>query len=103
MAETEMAEASAEMFAEIAEIANPSEMEPTDMGQIMVNNMFTQSVGPLDRLTDQKGKVGQGTEGAQGRREGPNDTHALGGRGSGHRGRRPSCRCRSFFNFTNFR
>lgn len=65
-AEAEMAEASAEMFAEMAEIPNPLELEPTDLGQIMVNKMFTQAVAPLDKLTDQKGKVGQGTQGAAG-------------------------------------
>jgi hypothetical protein len=66
IAEAEMAEASAEMFAEMAEIPNPLELEPTDLGQIMVNKMFDQAVAPLDKLTDQKGKVGQGAEGASG-------------------------------------
>ena len=36
-ADSEMAEASAEMFAEIAEIPNPIELEPTDLGKIMQN------------------------------------------------------------------
>ena len=66
MAEAEMAEASAEQFAEIAEIPNPIELEPTDLGQIMMNRMFDQAVAPLDKLTDQKGKVGEGTQGAAG-------------------------------------
>lgn len=66
IADAEMAEASAEMFAEIAEIPNPIELEPTDLGQIMQNKMFEQSVAPLDKLNEQKGKVGQGTEGAAG-------------------------------------
>ncbi len=66
MADAEMAEASAEMFAEMAEIPNPIELEPTDLGQIMQNKMFDQAVAPLDKLTDQKGKVGQGAEGAAG-------------------------------------
>ncbi len=66
MADAEMAEASAEMFAEIAEIPNPIELEPTDLGQIMQNKMFDQAVAPLDKLDDQKGKVGQGAEGAAG-------------------------------------
>ena len=66
IADSEMAEASAEMFAEIAEISNPVELEPTDLGQIMVNKMFDQAVAPLDRLDNQKGNVGQGTEGAAG-------------------------------------
>ena len=38
----------------------------TDLGQIMVDKMFQQAVAPLDKLTNQKGKVGQGTEGASG-------------------------------------
>ena len=66
IADAEMAEASAPVFAEISEIPNPLEMEPTDLGQIMVNKMFDQAVAPLDRLTNQKGKVGQGTLGAAG-------------------------------------
>jgi hypothetical protein len=66
MAEAQMAEASAEVFNEVAEIPNPIEMEPTDLGQIMLNKMFDQAVAPLDRLVDQKGKIGQGTEGAAG-------------------------------------
>ena len=66
IADSEMAEASADMFAEIAEIPNPVELEPTDLGQIMVNKMFDQAVAPLDRLDNQKGSVGEGTEGAAG-------------------------------------
>lgn len=66
IAEAEMAEASAPVFDEVAEIPNPIELEPTDLGQIMVNRVFQQAVAPLDKLTEQKGKVGQGTEGAAG-------------------------------------
>ncbi len=66
MADTEMAEASAQTFMEVPEIPNPLELEPTDLGQIMVNKVFQQAVAPLDRLTQQKGKVGQGTQGAAG-------------------------------------
>ncbi len=65
-ADAAMAEASAEMFAEISEIPNPVDLEPTDLGQIMVNKMFTTAVAPLDRLKNQKGKVGQSTQGAAG-------------------------------------
>ncbi|WP_442510238.1 vWA domain-containing protein [Novipirellula sp. SH528] len=65
-ADAAMAEASAEMFAEISEIPNPVDLEPTDFGQIMVNKMFTEAVAPLDRLKNQKGQVGQGTQGAAG-------------------------------------
>ena len=35
-----MAEASAEMFAELAEIPNPVEIEPDTRGDIFVNNLF---------------------------------------------------------------
>ncbi len=66
MADTEMAEASAETFMEVAEIPNPLEMEVTDLGQIMVNKVFVEAVAPLDKLTNQKGNVGQGTAGASG-------------------------------------
>ncbi len=66
VADSEMAEASAEMFAEVSEIPNPIDLEPTDLGQIMVDKMFQDAVAPLDKLTNQKGKVGQGTEGAAG-------------------------------------
>ncbi len=62
----DMAAASAEMFASIAEIPNPIEVEPVDRGQIMVNKMFAQSVAPLDRLEDAKGTVGEGTQGVAG-------------------------------------
>lgn len=65
-ADSEMAEASAEMFSEIAEIPNPIELQPTDLGQIDINRMFEQAVAPLFKLENQKGKVGQGTEGASG-------------------------------------
>lgn len=66
LAELHLAEASAETFAEVAEIPNPVEMEPAEYGDIMVNKMFTEAVAPLERLTDQKGKVGEGTQGAAG-------------------------------------
>ncbi len=66
LAQFEMAAASAEAFAEIAEIPNPIEMESTDFGDIMVNKMFSEAVAPMDRLENQKGKVGEGTLGAAG-------------------------------------
>lgn len=65
-AESDMADASAETFAEVAEIPNPIEMEPDPMGEIMVNKLFNQPVAPMDRMQNQKGKVGQGTQGAAG-------------------------------------
>ncbi|TWT83897.1 hypothetical protein CA13_53710 [Planctomycetes bacterium CA13] len=64
--ESEMAEASAEMFAEMAEIPNPVDIEPSEKGQVLVNNIFKQAVAPLDKLTNQKGSVGKGTQGASG-------------------------------------
>jgi len=64
--ESDMAEASAAVFADLAVIPNPVQLDPTELGQIEVNNMFETAAAPLDKLTDQKGKVGQGTEGAKG-------------------------------------
>ncbi len=66
MADTAMAEASAEMFAEMAEIPSPVEIEPDRHGDRFVNNLFSQPVAPLDKLKNQKGKVGEGTQGAAG-------------------------------------
>ncbi len=65
-AESEVAEASAEFFNEVAEIPSPIEMEKTEFGEIMVNNIFSQASAPLDRLTNQKGQVGQSEKGAAG-------------------------------------
>ena len=61
-----MAEASAEMFAELADIPSPVEIEPDTRGDLFVNNLFTQPVAPLHRLENQRGKTGQGVEGAAG-------------------------------------
>jgi len=66
MGEFAMAEASAETFSEMAEIPSPVEIEPDTSGDIFVNNLFTQPVAPLDKLKAQKGKVGEGTQGAAG-------------------------------------
>ncbi len=65
-AEADLADASAETFAEIAEIPNPIDLEPQDFGEVMVNKLFNQPVAPLDRMENQKGKAGQGTQGASG-------------------------------------
>ncbi|MEO1616623.1 MAG: vWA domain-containing protein [Planctomycetota bacterium] len=65
-AEADMADASAEMFAEIAEIPSPVELEKSDMGDIEVNRIFSQPMAPMDRLENRKGSVGQGTTGAAG-------------------------------------
>lgn len=61
-----MAEASAEMFYEEAQIPSPVQIEPDVRGDILVNNLFKTAVAPLDKLTNQKGKVGEGTQGATG-------------------------------------
>ncbi len=42
------------------------DLERSDRGDFLLNEFFTQAVAPLDKLKDQKGKVGQGTEGAVG-------------------------------------
>lgn len=65
-AELGMAAASAEMFAEIAEIPSPVDMAADVRGDIFVNNLFSQPVAPLDKLSDQKGKIGEGVQGAAG-------------------------------------
>ena len=62
----ELAAASAEMFAEISEIQNPVDVDTVDLGQIMVNKMFTEAAAPLDTLSKQRGKVGQGESGTEG-------------------------------------
>lgn len=65
-AESEMADASAEMFTEIAEIPSPVELEKSDLGDIEVNRIFSQPMAPMDRLTNRKGTVGEGATGAAG-------------------------------------
>jgi len=65
-AEMEMAEASAEMFAALAEIPSPVEMEPDPRGDLFVNNLFNQPVAPMERLDTQRGKAGEGVQGAAG-------------------------------------
>ena len=62
----DVAEASAATFSEIAQIANPIELEPTDLGTLMVNKMFNQPVAPQDRMLNRKGQVGAGIAGAAG-------------------------------------
>ncbi len=66
IADSAMAEASAQTYAEISEISNPVHLEPTELGQIMVKKMFDISVAPLDKVMQQKGSVGEGAEGAAG-------------------------------------
>lgn len=64
--ESSMAEASAELFADVAEIPNPVELDPTELGDIAVNNVFEEAVAPLDKLDTQRGEIGTGTVGAKG-------------------------------------
>lgn len=66
LAELSMAEASAEVYADVAEIPNPIDLQPTDLGQIMVSKIFSQPVAPQKRLTTQKGSTGVGVAGAKG-------------------------------------
>lgn len=66
MADFAMAEASAEQFAELAEIPSPVEIEPDRRGDLLINNLFNQPVAPLDKLSNQRGRVGQGVQGAAG-------------------------------------
>ncbi|TWU01114.1 vWA domain-containing protein [Stieleria varia] len=65
-AQSDMAEASAEMFAPSPEIPSPVELELSDLGDIEVNRLFAEPVAPMDRLVNQKGSVGQGETGASG-------------------------------------
>lgn len=65
-ADSAMAEASAPTYAEVSEISNPVDLEPTELGQLMVNKMFEPAVAPLDKLSQQKGRVGEGIAGAAG-------------------------------------
>ena len=64
--DSDMSDASAEMFAEVAEIPSPVELEKSDIGDIEVNRIFSQPMAPMDRLTNQKGAVGEGETGAAG-------------------------------------
>ncbi len=62
----DMAEASAEMFAEVAEIPQPVDIRTSEIATINVNQMFREAVAPVDRLKEQKGKTGVGALGASG-------------------------------------
>lgn len=66
MAELDMAQASADVFAEVADIPNPVDLTPTDLGQIMVNKIFSQPVAPQKLSVNRKGSTGQGIAGAAG-------------------------------------
>lgn len=66
MDESSMAEASAEIFSEVAEIPNPVEVPVAELGTIAVNNRFEQAVAPMNKLDTQRGKIGVGAEGAKG-------------------------------------
>lgn len=66
MAELDLAAASAAVYAEVADIPNPIDLQPTELGQIMVNKIFSQPVAPQKRLNTVKGSTGVGVAGAQG-------------------------------------
>ncbi|TWT52161.1 vWA domain-containing protein [Allorhodopirellula solitaria] len=66
MAELDLAEASADVYAEVADIPNPIDLQPTELGQIMVNKIFSQPVAPQKRLDTVKGSTGVGVAGAKG-------------------------------------
>lgn len=66
VASADMSEASAEKFAEVAEIPNPLEMRTSEIATININQMFTEAVAPVDRLKKQKGSTGVGALGASG-------------------------------------
>ena len=64
----ETAEASADAFAEVAEIPNPIELEPTELGQILLNELFVEAVAPLGSDRKSKGASGPGHQGCAGSR-----------------------------------
>jgi hypothetical protein len=66
IADTSMAEASAEIFNDTAEIPNPAEVEVAELGTVAVNNFFEQAVAPLNKLKTQRGSIGVGVNGAAG-------------------------------------
>lgn len=65
-AELELAAASAEVYADVADIPSPVELQPTELGQIMLGKIFDQPVAPQKRLEVVKGATGVGVAGAQG-------------------------------------
>ncbi len=66
LAELDLAAASADVYAEVADIPNPIDLVPTELGQIMVNKIFSQPVAPQKRVDTVKGSTGVGVAGAQG-------------------------------------
>lgn len=65
-AEAELSEASAEMFAEVAEIPQPIDLRESPIATINISKMFQEAVAPVDRLKELKGKTGVGAVGAAG-------------------------------------
>lgn len=64
--ETSMAEASAEIFAEIADIPNPVEIDVVDRGTFAEANFVDFAVAPMDKLENARGGIGTGEGGAKG-------------------------------------
>lgn len=65
-AEASLAEASAELFAEITEIPNPVEMDVADIAPFAEQNFVNLAVAPLQKLDTSPGSIGSGTGGAKG-------------------------------------
>ncbi|QDS87935.1 hypothetical protein EC9_21180 [Rosistilla ulvae] len=64
--ESAIAMATAETFAETAQIPSPMDMAPQELATIDLNNFFTEPVAPTQAMVNKKGSVGQGLNGAKG-------------------------------------
>lgn len=64
--ESAIAMATAETFAETAQIPSPMDMTPQKLATIDLNNFFTEPVAPMQAMVNKKGSVGQGLNGAKG-------------------------------------
>ncbi|QDV67954.1 hypothetical protein Poly24_16600 [Rosistilla carotiformis] len=64
--ESAIAMATAETFAETAQIPSPMDMTPQELATIDLNNFFTEPVAPTQAMVNKKGSVGQGLNGAKG-------------------------------------
>lgn len=65
-AQSEMAEASAEMFAEVAEVSQLVDIQMNEVATVNVREMLQQAVAPVDRLKQKRGQSGVGALGASG-------------------------------------
>ncbi|QDV56019.1 vWA domain-containing protein [Rosistilla oblonga] len=64
--ESAIAMATAQTFAETAQIPSPMDMTPQKLATIDLNNFFTEPVAPLQAMVNKKGSVGEGHNGAKG-------------------------------------